>query len=76
MYLKDLLTLYKPKRQGLRYDSLSLTVPNTNLIKYGDRSFRATAALEWNKLPTKIRLAKTVEQFKRELKTHLFNAFI
>ena len=76
VYLKDLLTLYKPKRQGLRYDPLSLTVPNTNLIKYGDRSFRATAALEWNKLPTKIRLARTVEQFKRELKTHLFNAFI
>ena len=73
VYLKELLTFYEPKRKGLRYDPLSLQRPETNLVTYGDRSFRATAALEWNKLPTKIRSAKTIQQFKRELKTHLFN---
>ena len=70
VYLNDLLTLYKPKRQSLLHDPLSLTLTSTNLITYGDRSFRATATLELTKLPTKIWPVRTVEQFKRELKTH------
>ena len=72
VYLKELLTFYEPKRDGLRYDPLSLRRPETHLVTYGDRSFRATAAVEWNKLPTTIRSAKTVQQFKKNLKTYLF----
>jgi len=71
-YLRELLIYYKPKRDGLRYDPLSLEVPGTELVTYGDRTFRAVAAKAWNNLPKKIRAAKTIAHFKADLKTHLF----
>ena len=72
VYLRDLLIFYKPKREGLRYDPLSLEVPGTELVTYGDRTFRVVAAKAWNQLPKKIRTAETVDRFKAHLKTHLF----
>ena len=72
VYLRDLLIFYKPKREGLRHDPLSLEVPGTELVTYGDRTFRVVAAKAWNQLPKKIRTAKTVDRFKADLKTHLF----
>ena len=71
-YLKDLLTYHKPKREGLRYDPMSLQVPRSNLKTYGERSFRKVAAVEWNRLPLNIRMAKSLQSFKTALKTHLF----
>ena len=72
VYLRDLLIYYKPKREGLRHDPLSLEVPATELVTYGDRTFHVIAAKAWNQLPTKIRTAETVDCFKADLKTHLF----
>ena len=72
VYLRDLLIYYKPKREGLRHDPLSLEVPGTELVTYGDRTFRVVAAKAWNQLPKNIRTAKTVDRFKADLKTHLF----
>ena len=72
VYLRDLLIFYKPKREGLRHDPLSLEVPGTELVTYGDRTFRVIAAKAWNQLPKKIRTAETVDRFKADLKTHLF----
>ena len=51
---------------------LSLEVPGTELVTYGDRTFRVVAAKAWNQLPKNIRTAKTVDRFKADLKTHLF----
>ena len=73
MYLRELLAYHKPKRDGLRHDPLSLEVPGTVCVTYGDRTFRAVAAKACNKLPRKIRAAETVDHFKAELKTYLFN---
>ena len=72
VYLRDLLIYYKPKRDGLRHDPLSLEVPGTELMTYGDRTFRVVAAKAWNQLPKKIQTAETVDRFKADLKTHLF----
>ena len=72
VYLRDLLIYYKPKREGLQHDPLSLEVPGTELVKYGDRTFRIVAAKAWNLLPKKIRTAETVDRFKADLKTHFF----
>ena len=73
IYLKDLLIFHKPRREGIRYDPISLEVPRTRLITYGGRSFRNVAAIEWNGLPSCIRLAKSLQSFKTALKTYLFN---
>jgi hypothetical protein len=72
VYLKDLLTYHKPRREGLRYDPISLEVPRTHLITYGGRSFRTAAAVEWNCLPSDVRLAKSLQSFKTALKTYFF----
>ena len=72
VYLRDVLIYYKPKCKGLRHDPLSLEVPGTELVMYGDRTFHIVAAKAWNQLPKKIRTAETVDRFKTDLKTHLF----
>ena len=72
VYLRDLLIFYKPKREGLRHDPLSLEVPGTELVTYGDRTFHVVAAKAWNQLPKKIRTAEIIDRFKADLKTHLF----
>ena len=71
VYLRDLLIYYKPKREGLPHDPLSLEVPGTELVTYGDRTFRVVAAKAWNQLK-KIQTAESVDRFKADLKTHLF----
>ena len=72
VYLRNLLIYYKPKREGLRHNPLSLEVPGTELVMYGDRTFCVVAAKAWNQLPKKIQTAKTVDRFIADLKTHLF----
>ena len=73
VYLKDLFTFYHPPRhRRSASDPLILEIPRSKLKTYGDRSFSINAARKWNKLPLKIRSAKTVASFKSQLKTHLF----
>ena len=72
VYLKDLLTYYKPKRDGVRHDLLSLEAPGTKLMTYGNCTFCAVAAIDWNKLLKKICTAKTVDGFKTALKPIFF----
>ena len=43
------------------------------LVTMGDRSFRVVAPQLWNSIPLIIREAETVELFKKNLKTYLFN---
>ncbi len=48
-----------------------LEQPTSRLHKAGDRSFSVASQL-WNELPFELRTCKTVETFKRLLKSHLF----
>ena len=72
-YLSKRLSL-KPNR-GLRSDDkLVLNVPTTKLKTktYGDRCFSIAGPNLWNQLPSHIRFSKSIDVFKRSLKTHLF----
>ena len=61
------------KERLLRSESQAfLDIPKTNLKSYGDRAFCAVAPTLWNKLPANMRHLKSLEPFKKELKTHLF----
>ena len=49
-----------------------LKVPKTNLKTKGDKAFQAIAPKLWNALPQALRVAASVEFFKTNLKTLLF----
>ena len=52
-------------------------VSSTQLLwseRYGRRGFSVTAPRLWNDLPDGLRLIDSLELFKSNLKTHLFNA--
>ena len=71
-YLQDLLTLYQPTR-SLRSDSTKrLCVPLTKSKTYGDKRFDASVASLWNSLPVELRCSRSLDCFKRGLKTYLF----
>ena len=72
-YLSSKLSL-RPNK-GLRSDNqLLLDVPKSTLqLKYyGDRAFSVAGPTLWNALPKEIRLCKSVDSFKSNLKTHFF----
>ena len=73
IYIKNCLELYQPLRPNLRSstDLFRICCPRTR-TKAGDRTFTVTAAKAWNKLPTLIKSANSLEIFKKLLKTHLF----
>ena len=72
-YIQDLLTVYKPRR-SLRSETQSLTleVPRTKTVSFGQRCFQAAAPKLWNDLPSGVRDSKSLYAFKRSLKTHFF----
>ncbi len=72
-YIKDCFTFHNPSRPNLRSsrDPFLLTIPRTR-SKSGDRTFTVTASTRWNNIPSFIKAAKSTDQFKKRLKTHLF----
>ena len=70
-YFQDCIIPYSPCRP-LRTKHL-LVVPPTKLKTYGDRSFNKAAPFLWNKLPYHLQSCNKLDQFKRHLKSHLFN---
>ena len=72
-YISNLLTPYNPSRALRSSDKSLLTVPKSRTKTYGDRAFAVLAPREWNRLPLSIRESRTVDCFKRHLKTHLFS---
>ena len=72
-YIRDLLEVYQPRR-SLRSmdDSVSLVVPRSRTVTFGDRSFVTTAPRLWNSLRRDLKEAPTLSSFKKMLKTHLF----
>ena len=72
LYIKDMLNIYRPTRTLRSQNSLTLVIPRTRTLRYGQRSFTHSAASSWNSLPNNIREAKTIYLFKKLLKTHFF----
>ena len=71
-YLSDLLHFEK-HQETLRSESTKLLHPGPrSKIIYGYSSFVVAAPRLWNKLPLEIREAKSVTNFRKKLKTHLF----
>lgn len=71
-YLNELLCPYRPSRTLRSETRMFLDVPRTRTKTYGDRRFDKSAPTLWNDLPTSLRCANSVENFKKSLKTHLF----
>ena len=72
-YLSDMIELHSPPRDLRSAHNLSLKVPTTRLKTYGDRAFSRAAPDLWNALPIHIKGAYSLDCFKSELKTYLFN---
>ncbi len=71
-YLSDMFV-----KSGANYSLRSIkndlfSVPKTNKKCCGDRAFSVVAPKMWNELPTQLKCAKDVKEFKVALKTHLF----
>ena len=72
-YLRDMLQTYAPTRSLRSCKKDQLIVPRSKLVRYGDRSFNIAAPHLWNSLPNYIRQSKSLEVFKKNLKTHFFS---
>ena len=72
-YLSDILHHHIPSRALRSADQLLLEVPRTRQKTRGDRAFAVAAPRLWNCLPLHIRAAQSLNDFKSQLKTHLFS---
>lgn len=75
-YLIELIEPYSPVRD-LRSSGLTLLRPpsHPNTQSAMERDFAQCAPSLWNALPEFVRCANNVENFKKQLKTHLFTKF-
>lgn len=71
-YLRNLLPDYQPVRT-LRSSSKHLLCETATKTVLASRGFRHSAATVWNNLPDSVRCCTNFNNFKRTLKTHLFN---
>ena len=75
-YLAELVKDYTPAHT-LRSTAQNLLEPSSNpevaTAYYGRCAFFVSAPSLWNKLPLNIHKANSVDSFKCQLKTHLFN---
>ncbi|XDV28169.1 hypothetical protein PO909_031524, partial [Leuciscus waleckii] len=72
-YLSELLTHFSPLRLLRSQNSGSALPPRISKSTAGGRSFSYLAPKLWNSLPSIVREAYTLCQFKSRLKTHLFD---
>ncbi|KAF7645057.1 hypothetical protein LDENG_00211110 [Lucifuga dentata] len=70
-YISELLMPYSTGRTLRSSDQELLTIPQSKLKMRDDCDFVVVAPRLWNSLPNNIRLAETVDSFKRLLKTFL-----
>jgi hypothetical protein len=54
-------------------DTRILCVPRTRTSTYGPRAFAVAGPTTWNSLPVNLRLSDSFPDFRRKLKTYLFN---
>ena len=76
-YLKELIKLRRPTREGLRsgHQVKPLMVPYTRQKTFASRSFSVSGPALWNKIPDSLKAIDNFETFKKELKTYLFRKF-
>ena len=72
-YITDILSRYTPSRSLRSFGTELLTVPKARTKRHGEAAFIFYAPSLWNTLAEYVRVAETVETFKRALKTYLFN---
>ena len=72
IYITDLLQWHKPARSLKSEQALLLNIPRTRTATYGERAFQAAAPTLWNKLPSLVKSNTTLDGFKKDLKTFLF----
>ena len=78
-YMCDLVSVYNPKRCGLRSGNSSikrLCTVKANSAKYGYMCYSLAAPALWNPLPENIRSAETFVTFKKSLKTFPFKKYL
>lgn len=71
-YLRDMLTIYKPRRCLRSAEQFQLVVPRTR-TNWGNRAFSVAAPALWNSLPLAIRQCPSLNSFQQQLKTYLFS---
>ena len=77
-YLCDLIDLYVPGRSDLRSSNVNLLKRKDSKainMSYGWRAFSICGPFLWNELPQHLRQAKSVDIFKKQLKTYLFRKY-
>ena len=76
-YLQELLLAAECRCDGLRSesDTRKLFVPLVKWKTFAERSFAVQGPKLWNSLPLELRLITNTDNFKKQLKTHLFNDF-
>ena len=72
-YLRELLRLKRVSTRS-QYRGL-LEIPKTKRPTWGDRAFQKAAPELWNELPNHVRNQDKLAQFKKSLKTHLFDVY-
>ena len=71
-YITDMITPYQPARVLRSAGKDLLVEPKYNLATYGYRAFTNHAPRLWNSLPHDLRQNKSVNNFRKDLKTVLF----
>ncbi len=75
-YFHSLLRIYIPSRSLRSASERRLMVPSQRGSKSLSRTFSFTVPGWWNDLPTPIRNAGSMSNFKQQLKTHLFQLYL
>ena len=70
-YLSSLLKRHNPARSLRSSDRHLLEEPRTRR-KWGDRAFSVAGPKLWNELKEEVKSSRSVDCFKKELKTYLF----
>ena len=72
-YITDMVIRYTPSRPLRSANTERLIVPKVTTKTHGEAAFSFYAPNLWNTLPKSLRKASSVDIFKRQLKTYLFD---
>ena len=75
-YLSATLCTRRPSRTLRSSNENRLVVPRRNLRSAGERTFSFAAPVFWNSLPASLRQLSSLNQFKCQLKAHLFQQYL
>ena len=73
-YIMDQIETSKSKRDNMQSNNARkmINIPSVKYKTFAARSFGYAAPTLWNELPKNIRESKTLGNFKKGLKTHLY----